>query len=42
MWYSNDMFLCMFEAEFVTLVSLKVQSGRTSLRIDVYRSIQLV
>ncbi len=28
MWYSNDMFHYMFQAEFVTLVSLKVPSGR--------------
>ncbi len=27
MWYSNDTFHCMFKAEFVTLVSLKVPSG---------------
>ena len=27
MWYFNDMFHCMFKAEFVTLVSLKVPSG---------------
>ncbi len=28
MWYSNDMFHFMFKAEFVTLISLKVPSGR--------------
>ena len=27
MWYSNDMFHCMFKAELVMLVSLKVPSG---------------
>ncbi len=28
MWYANDMFRCMFKAEFVTLESLKVPSDR--------------
>ena len=26
MWYSNDMFCYTFEAEFVTIISLKVPS----------------
>ncbi len=30
MWYPNDMFHYMFKGEFVTLVSLKVPSGRGS------------
>ncbi len=29
MWYSNGMFRYMFQAEFVTLVGLKVPSGTT-------------
>ncbi len=28
MWYSNDMFHYMFKAEFGTLVSLNVPSGK--------------
>ncbi len=29
MWHSNDMFRYVLKAEFVTLVSLKVPSGKT-------------
>ena len=33
MWYSSDMFRYLFKAEFVTLVGLKVPSGRTKREI---------
>ncbi len=33
MWYSNDMFHHMLKAEFVTLVSLKVPSGSSTVEL---------
>ncbi len=35
-WYSNDMFRYMFKAKFVTLVSLKVQSGSDNITYYYY------
>ena len=39
MWYSNDMFLYVFKAEFVMLVSLKVPSGKLVGEIVLFFSV---
>ncbi len=42
MWYSNDMFLYVFKAEFVALVSLKVPSGNQSEFYKIFLLLQHV